>query len=74
VTAHPVVSSVLLGPRTLEQLDDQLGAADVHLGDGALARIDAIVPPGTVYDLPDYGYRPAPAHTEWFERSVRRVM
>jgi aryl-alcohol dehydrogenase-like predicted oxidoreductase len=74
VTAHPVVSSVLLGPRTIDQLNQQLGAADVHLEDGVLARIDATVPPGTVIDLPDYGYRPAPAHVEWFERSVGRVM
>ena len=34
-------------PRTMEQLESQLGAADVVLSDGILDRIDEIVPPGT---------------------------
>jgi aryl-alcohol dehydrogenase-like predicted oxidoreductase len=41
------VTSALLGPRTMEQLDDLLGGADVALSDDVLDRIDEIVPPGT---------------------------
>ena len=45
--AHPGVTSALLGPRTMEQLDDLLGGLDVTLTDEILDRIDAVVPPGT---------------------------
>lgn len=74
VTSHPAVSAALLGPRTLEQLDSQLAAMDVRLGDDVLQRIDAVVPPGTVIDLPDAGCRAAPARVEWHERLIQRVM
>lgn len=43
---HPVVSSVLIGPRREDQLSGLLGAADVQLDAGCLDAIDAIVPPG----------------------------
>jgi len=43
---HPAVSSVLLGPRTEEQLADLLGAADVVLDGETLDAVDAIVAPG----------------------------
>jgi aryl-alcohol dehydrogenase-like predicted oxidoreductase len=45
--AHPGVTSALLGPRTMEQLDDLLAGFDVALTDEILDRIDEIVPPGT---------------------------
>lgn len=44
---HPAVTSVILGPRTLAQLEDSLGALDVQITDEEAARIDALVPPGT---------------------------
>jgi aryl-alcohol dehydrogenase-like predicted oxidoreductase len=44
--AHPGVSSALLGPRTIEQLDELLAGFDVVLSDETLDRIDEIVPPG----------------------------
>jgi aryl-alcohol dehydrogenase-like predicted oxidoreductase len=47
VVAHPGVTAALLGPRTIEQLDDLLAGAEVVLGDDVLDRIDEIVPPGT---------------------------
>jgi aryl-alcohol dehydrogenase-like predicted oxidoreductase len=47
VLTHPGVTSVLIGPRTPEQLQGVLAAADVALGEGLLDRIDEIVPPGT---------------------------
>jgi aryl-alcohol dehydrogenase-like predicted oxidoreductase len=56
--AHPGVSSALLGPRTMEQLDDLLAGLDVTLSDEVLDRIDAIVPPGTDVGTLDQAYRP----------------
>jgi aryl-alcohol dehydrogenase-like predicted oxidoreductase len=41
------VTSVLIGPRRPEQLDDLLAGADVELSEDVLDRIDEIVPPGT---------------------------
>ena len=43
---HPAVSSVVLGTRTVEQLEDQLGATDVELTDDEVARLDEVTPPG----------------------------
>lgn len=47
VTAHPAVTSALIGPRTLEHLHSQLAAADTVLPADVLDAIDAIVAPGT---------------------------
>jgi aryl-alcohol dehydrogenase-like predicted oxidoreductase len=40
VTAHPGVTAALLGPRTIEQLDDLLAGAEVTLSDDVLNQID----------------------------------
>lgn len=48
VTEHPGVTSAIIGPRTMEQLESQLGAAELRLSPEVLDRIDEIVPPGTV--------------------------
>src|SRR5499427_7766196 len=45
VVSHPAVTSAILGPRTMEHLDSQLGAPEV-LSSDLLDRIDAIVAPG----------------------------
>jgi aryl-alcohol dehydrogenase-like predicted oxidoreductase len=47
VTAHPGVTSALIGPRTLDHLHSQLAAADTELSDDVLDAIDDIVAPGT---------------------------
>ncbi|MFI9820509.1 aldo/keto reductase [Streptomyces sp. NPDC052013] len=47
VTAHPGVTSALIGPRTLDHLHAQLAAADVTLSADVLDAIDAVVAPGT---------------------------
>ncbi|NKQ29186.1 aldo/keto reductase [Streptomyces galbus] len=47
VTAHPAVTSALVGPRTVGHLRDQLAAADTVLSADVLDAIDAVVPPGT---------------------------
>jgi aryl-alcohol dehydrogenase-like predicted oxidoreductase len=46
VLRHPAVTAPIIGPRTMEQLESQLGAVDVELSDELLDRIDEIVPPG----------------------------
>lgn len=46
------VSSVILGARTLDQLDDNLAAAGLHLSDAETARLDAASDPGAA----DYPY------------------
>ncbi|GAA3565012.1 aldo/keto reductase [Kribbella ginsengisoli] len=51
--AHPAVTSVLIGPRTQEQLDSLLPAAEFDLSGDVLDRIDEIVPPGTELDPAD---------------------
>jgi aryl-alcohol dehydrogenase-like predicted oxidoreductase len=46
VMAHPGVTSAILGPRTMPQLDDLLAGAGVVLSDEILDRIDEVVAPG----------------------------
>ena len=58
VLAHPAVTAPIIGPRTMEQLESQLAAADVVLSSDVLDRIDEIVPPGTNLNTPDRGYDP----------------
>ncbi|MET8828982.1 aldo/keto reductase [Streptomyces sp. NPDC004610] len=57
--AHPAVTSVIIGPRTGEQLDALLKGADLVLDDATLDRLDAIVPPGTDLYQVDGVWRPA---------------
>ena len=47
VTAHPAVTSALIGPRTVDHLHSQLAAADTVLSPDVLDAIDTIVAPGT---------------------------
>jgi hypothetical protein len=41
------VTSTIIGPKTMAQLDDLLDAADVALSSDVLDAIDEIVPPGS---------------------------
>jgi aryl-alcohol dehydrogenase-like predicted oxidoreductase len=60
VTAHPAVTSAIIGPRTLDHLHSQLAAADTVLSADVLDAIDEIVAPGT--DLaPDEKFDTPPA-------------
>jgi aryl-alcohol dehydrogenase-like predicted oxidoreductase len=61
--AHPGVTSAILGPRTMAQLDGLLAGAALTLDDATLDRIDEIVPPGTDLYAPDGVWRP-PALTD----------
>src|SRR3954447_4559606 len=58
VLEHPAVTSAIIGPRTMEQLDDLMAGADVRLPDEVLDRIDELVPPGAVVNPADRGYEP----------------
>jgi aryl-alcohol dehydrogenase-like predicted oxidoreductase len=58
VLNHPAVTSAIIGPRTMEHLESQLGAADVQLPPDLLDRIDEVVPPGTNLNPADRGYEP----------------
>ncbi len=58
VLRHPAVTAPIIGPRTMEQLESQLGAADVELTDDVLDRIDEIVPPGATFNRVDAGWTP----------------
>ncbi len=53
---HPAVSSVVIGPRTLQQLEGYLAAGNTELSGDVLDRVDAIVAPGVTLD---------PADTMW---------
>jgi aryl-alcohol dehydrogenase-like predicted oxidoreductase len=68
VLHHPAVTAPIIGPRTLEHLETQIGAADVALSPDILDRIDEIVPPGVTISRADQGYQP-PALTD---RALRR--
>ncbi len=52
------MSSVLLGPRTDDQLTDLLGAMDVELDADTLDAIDEVVTPGTDVNPDDAGWTP----------------
>jgi aryl-alcohol dehydrogenase-like predicted oxidoreductase len=41
---NPAVTAPIIGPRTLDQLDDAMGAIDVSLDDDALEQLDKIFP------------------------------
>jgi aryl-alcohol dehydrogenase-like predicted oxidoreductase len=44
---HPAVSSVIIGPRTMDQLEDSLKALEVEITPEDAAHIDELVPPGS---------------------------
>ena len=43
--AQPGITAPIIGPRTFEQIEDNLGAVDVSLDAADFERIDALVPP-----------------------------
>jgi aryl-alcohol dehydrogenase-like predicted oxidoreductase len=57
VLNHPAVTAPIIGPRTMEQLESQLAAADVVLDQAVLDRIDEIVPPGTTINPADNSFQ-----------------
>ncbi|MFJ1729884.1 aldo/keto reductase [Streptomyces sp. NPDC088254] len=57
---HPAVTSVIIGPRTMDQLTSLLKGADLLLDDETLDRIDEIVAPGTDLYRADGVWQPRP--------------
>jgi aryl-alcohol dehydrogenase-like predicted oxidoreductase len=56
VLNHPAITAALIGPRTMQQLEGQLAAADVTLDQRILDRIDEIVPPGVTVNPVDNSF------------------
>jgi aryl-alcohol dehydrogenase-like predicted oxidoreductase len=57
VIRHPAVTAAIIGPRTMEQLESQLGASEVELSADVLDRVDEIVAPGTNVNPADAGWQ-----------------
>ncbi|MEA2202185.1 MAG: hypothetical protein QOI89_2781 [Solirubrobacteraceae bacterium] len=58
VINHPAVTAAIIGPRTMEHLESQLGAAEKRLSPEILDRIDEIVAPGVNVNPGDRGWDP----------------
>jgi aryl-alcohol dehydrogenase-like predicted oxidoreductase len=71
VLTHPAVTAPIIGPRTMEHLESQLGAADVVLSTEMLDEIDKIVPPGVTLSRADAGYTPSALEDPFLRR--RRI-
>src|SRR5262249_46968580 len=56
VIRHPAVTAAIIGPRTIDQLDSQLGAVEARLDTALLDRIDEIVAPGVTINPTDAGW------------------
>ena len=67
VSPPATVTAAIIGPRTMEQLESQLGAGEITLDEGLLDRIDEIVPPSTNVDPGDTGWED-PALHPWARR------
>jgi aryl-alcohol dehydrogenase-like predicted oxidoreductase len=72
VIEHPAISSAIIGPRTMDQLEGQIGATDVKLEAAVLDRIDEIVPPGTNLNAADGGFMPPSLVQTWRRRRSAR--
>jgi aryl-alcohol dehydrogenase-like predicted oxidoreductase len=46
VLANPIITSVILGPRTMEQFEDNLACRNVVINEADEAFVDSLVPPG----------------------------
>jgi aryl-alcohol dehydrogenase-like predicted oxidoreductase len=53
VTRHPAVTSAIIGPRTMQQLDTYLAADGIDLSSDLLDRIDQIVPAAVTINVAD---------------------
>ena len=69
VLANPIITSVIVGPRTMEQFDDNLGCLQVEITAEDEAFVDSLVPPGEhsgkgfqdpLYPITGRGRQPGP--------------
>ncbi|MWB98555.1 aldo/keto reductase [Agromyces seonyuensis] len=56
VIRHQGVTAAIVGPRTMEQLESYLPAAEIELSDEILDRIDELVAPGVTIHPGDHSY------------------
>jgi aryl-alcohol dehydrogenase-like predicted oxidoreductase len=56
VLTHPGITSAIIGPRTMEQLETFLPTADVVLSTEVLDRIDEVTVPGETINPKDTSY------------------
>lgn len=71
--AHPAVTSTIIGPRTLAQLDSQLTVVDTVLTDEVLDAIDEVVAPGSTLARADLAYEPRALRHKHLRRSSRSI-
>jgi len=71
VLNHPAVTCAIVGPRTHEHLQGQLGAVDLTLDAEVLDAIDEIVRPGCNINWTDAGYVPPSITSAWRRRRPR---
>lgn len=65
--AHAAVTSVIVGPRTLEQFNGMKAGFDTKLEASTLDQIDALIPPGALISEADRGFV-----SPWLAPEVRR--
>jgi aryl-alcohol dehydrogenase-like predicted oxidoreductase len=56
VLAHRAVTCAIIGPRTMDHLEDYLGGEEHSLDASTLDRVDEIVAPGTIVDPADSSF------------------
>jgi aryl-alcohol dehydrogenase-like predicted oxidoreductase len=61
---QPGITSPIIGPRTFEQLEDNLGAADVRLSTEDFSRLDEVAPPGEAV-MPFHNFDTTPHRWPW---------
>jgi aryl-alcohol dehydrogenase-like predicted oxidoreductase len=64
VVHQPGVTSPIIGPRTLDQLEDALAALEIDITEDDRRQIDQIVPPGT-HAAPFYEASHGPSQHRW---------
>lgn len=64
VVQQPGITSPIIGPRTLEQLEEALKALEISFTPEELTRIDEIIPPGT-HVSPFYEAEHGPSQFRW---------
>ncbi|QGQ98900.1 aldo/keto reductase [Paenibacillus psychroresistens] len=65
--AHPSITSTIIGPRTLNQIQESLKGINIQLSSDLLDAIDQIVPPGKILDDLERGWEP-----NWLAAASRR--
>jgi aryl-alcohol dehydrogenase-like predicted oxidoreductase len=75
VLEHPVASSVITGPGTMDQLHDSIAVAGLRLDDDLLDALDKLVEPGEDFYrvLPVAAQPPACLAASYRRRSLRGV-